>query len=60
MTMKQTTYIVIEVTHHGDAKKISELTAQAAYSLSSVDNARVLTFGAEVARPDAVLEVGVV
>lgn len=55
----QITYIMLEVTHHGDAKKISELTAQAAYSLSSVDNARVLMFGAEVAPPDAAIDMGV-
>ena len=53
MTTKQTHYITLEVKHHGDAKLIAELISQAAYSLSQVDDARLLAFGAAVVRPEA-------
>ena len=49
----QTHYITIEVKHRGDAKQIAELISQAAYSLSQVDDARVLAYGAAVVRPEA-------
>ena len=49
---QQTHYITLEVKHHGDAKKIAELVSQAAYSLSQVDDARLLAFGAAVVRPE--------
>ena len=52
--MKQTHYVVIEVVHHGDAKLSTEPIFQAAYSLSSVDDARVLVVGVAVLRPECV------
>lgn len=51
---KQTHYVTIEVVHHGDAKLIAERISQAAYSLSSVDDARVLAVGVAVLRPECV------
>lgn len=50
---QQTHYITLEVKHRGDAKNIAELISQAAYSLSQVDDARLLAFGAAVVRPEA-------
>ena len=50
---QQTIYVTLKVVHHGDAKKIAELISQAAYSLSQVDDARVLAYGEAVVRPEA-------
>ena len=49
----QTHYVTIEVKHRGDAKQIAELISQAAYSLSQVDDARVMAVGEAVVRPEA-------